>query len=565
MADLFFTIFTIVTLATLGAFIARFFKQPLIPAYILTGVLLGPAVFNIVADMEVINFFSEVGIAFLLFVVGLEFNLKKLKLIGLSAAISGIMQVLLVSAGSFAAVIYFGFYYTEAVYLALIIAFSSTLVVVKLLSDKKEIDTLHGKMIIGILLVQDAVAIFALPILASLNNLTLPYFVAAAGRVLLIFGIAFALSKLLVPQLFKFAAKSKELFFLLSLSILFLFSMLSINLGLTVAVGGLIAGLTLANLPYNFEIISKVRPLRDFFSTLFFVSIGMGLTSLDMGPMLLPLAVILGLVLVFKPLVTFVILHLAGHTHRTNFTTATSLAQVSEFSMIIAVQGLALGQISEDVLTITVLVSIITIAMSSYFIHYNATMFNKLRKPLRILDKVYKIKNRFGFEDPKKRYDAIIVGCDRIGRIVTEKLRKLKKSVLVVDFNPDIIHNLTQKRVPCIYGDINDVETFERINLKEAKLFISTVPYLEADSYLLRKLRRVNKKAIIFMTSSNIDDAVKLYNNGADYVIMPHILGGEHASFLLDESLKNIKKLIKAKRKHIRELNKKQKLGLQRA
>lgn len=561
MAELFFSIFAIITIATLGAFLARLFKQPLIPAYILTGVVLGPAVLGLATNMEVIRFFSEVGIAFLLFVVGLELNFKKLKTIGLAATIGGSLQIFLVFLAGFIVSVILGFYYLEAVYIALIIAFSSTLVVVKLLSDEKEIDTLHGKIIIGILLVQDVAAILALPLLSSLNNLSPAYFLIALGKGALIFVIAIILSRLLFPELFKFAAKTRELLFLVSLTVLFLFAMLAINLGLTVAVGGLIAGLTLANLPYNYEIVSKVRPLRDFFATLFFVSLGMNLTFGGSSNLLLPLVITLVLVIVFKPLILMVLINFFGYANRTSFLASVSLAQVSEFSLIIAAQGLLLGQISQNIFVIAVLLSIITISMSAYFIHYDSKLYSKLERPLKFLNYLHRDKTRIGFESPANKYNAVIIGCDRIGHTILNNLLKLKKSVFVVDFNPDIVKDLVEQKIPCLYGDINDADILDRINMEKTDLFISTIPDIESNIYLLKEIKVLNKNAITFVTATNVDDALKLYEYGADYVILPHFLGGDQASLLLEQSMKNFKQLLKTKSSHIQQLHNKKKLG----
>ncbi len=561
MADLFFSVFVIITIATLGAFIARLCRQPLIPVYILTGVFLGPAVLGLVADKEVIQFFSEAGIAFLLFVVGLELNFKKLKSIGLAATVSGSLQIMLVFGAGFLASIMLGFYYIEAIYIALIIAFSSTLVVVKLLSDEKQIDTLHGRLILGILLVQDVVAVLALPILGSLNNLSLSYLLAVLGRGTLMVLVALLIGRFVFPGLFKYATKTKELFFLLSITALFLFTMMAVNLGLTVAIGGLIAGLTLAPLPYNYEIISKIRPLRDFFATLFFISLGMGLSSLKVGNMLVPIAILLGLVLVFKPVITMLLVNLFGYTNRTSFLTGISIAQISEFSLIIAAQGLALNQLSDSTLMVTIVLSIVSIGVSTYFMQYESRIYNRFKQPLKLLN-VFSIKKATpGFEPPARKHDAVIIGYDRIGTIVTENLVKMGKSVFVVDFNPDVIQYLSEKRVPCLLGDITEADTLERINLKKAKLVVSTIPDVASTVLLLKKARKANRKALVFVTATNIENALTLYEHGADYVISPHFLSGKYASLLLKGSLGNIKTLIKTRREHLRELQKRKKIA----
>src|SRR3989338_4498064 len=251
MTNVFFDIGIIVIVSTVFAYAARLLKQPLIPAYVIAGIVLGPYL-GFITNTEVINNLSEIGIAFLLFIVGLEIDVRKLKDVGLVASLGGVLQIAAVFALAFAASVLMGFFALESAYLGLIIAFSSTMVVVKLLSDKREVDTLHGRIIIGILLLQDIFAIFALSILSneifSASALALSLMKGAVVILVSLFAGRFVL-----PSLFKFAAASQELLFIASIGVAFLFSMLASSIGFSIAVGAFIAGITL-NLPYNIEI-----------------------------------------------------------------------------------------------------------------------------------------------------------------------------------------------------------------------------------------------------------------------------------------------------------------------
>src|SRR3989338_3863523 len=332
MTNVFFDIGIIVIVSTVFAYAARLLKQPLIPAYVIAGIVLGPYL-GFITNTEVINNLSEIGIAFLLFIVGLEIDVRKLKDVGLVASLGGVLQIAAVFALAFAASVLMGFFALESAYLGLIIAFSSTMVVVKLLSDKKELDTLHGRIVIGILLLQDIFAIFALSIL---SQGAFSYYSFALS---LFKGIAVILASLFA---------GKYIF-----PPLFLFSIVVNSIGFSIAVGAFIAGIAL-NVPYNIEIIGKIKPLRDFFSVLFFVSLGMQLSLPALGSILKPLLVLAALTILLKPLVVMFLCSFFGYSARTSFMSSLSLAQISEFSLILAAQGLVFGHLSRDIFSITV-------------------------------------------------------------------------------------------------------------------------------------------------------------------------------------------------------------------
>lgn len=556
MEAIFFQIGVMIVLATVGAYIARMFKQPLIPAYILAGIILGPGL-HLIQNSEVIKSFEVTGIAFLLFIVGLELSFKHLRDVGKVGFIGGSIQVLLVFAIGFVLAHALGFVNIEAVYVGLIVAFSSTMIVVKLLSDKKELMTLHGKMIIGILLMQDILAIFALTALSSIhdgfNIATLLYAFVQAAAILV---LAYGASRWVFPLIFKYAARSQELFFLLALSVCFIFSIIFSYLGFSIAIGAFIAGVALANLAYNVEIIAKVKSLKDFFSTLFFVSLGLSITIPDLRGILKPLVFLILVVILVKPLVVMFLCSFFGYTKKVSFLTALSLAQVSEFSIIIAMLGLELGHISQNLFTIAVLLIIITLIITAYSINFDFLIYSFFSRWLNVFDLMSAGKHLQYL--PQKQqdldYDVILVGYDRIGYNVLKALERLKHSFIVIDYNPDLIKRLVLRKIPCIYGDIGDDEIMERLNFKHAKLIVSTIPTLEDNKRITKHLRTVNKKAVLFVTANVIEEAMELYKLGADYVVLPHFLGGERVSTLVEEYSTDLKKVIKNKLAHIDEL-----------
>ncbi len=560
MESIFFEIGVVIIIATLMAYIARLIKQPLIPAYVIAGLLLGP-VLGLVTNKEIITITSEIGIAFLLFIVGLEMSLKKLKNVALVSSLGGILQVLLVFIIGAATAFYMKiFTVTEAVYIGLILAFSSTMVVLKLLSDKREIDTLHGRIVIGFLLTQDVLAILALSMLATIDNFSVSVLLIALVKGLIVFLLAYLFSKRISPVIFKYAAKSTEILFLTAVAICFFFAMLFTYFEFSIAIGAFAAGVALANLPYTFEIIARVKSLRDFFIVIFFASLGLELSISGIRGLILPLLLFLLIVVLFKPLIIMAVCSIFGYKERPSFLASASLAQVSEFSLIIVAQGLLLNHISKEIFSITVLLAVVTIVMTTYLINFDDSIYQKLRKFLSVFGRLNK-GHDLEFIPQRLKKDVVLCGYDRIGFSIFKKLKGMGKEVLVVDFNPEIIKALISEGTHCIYGDISDKEILDRIDLKEMKMLISTVPDKNDNIWLIKKTKEVNKRATIFVTANTVDDALELYDLGADYVILPHFLGGEHASFLIEDFSADIKKVLKTKFSHIKELRYRKKIG----
>ncbi len=558
--SVFFEIGFIIIIATVFAFLAKRLKQPLIPAYIITGLLIGP-VYGLITNTELITTLSEIGIAFLLFIVGLEMNLKKLKSVALVSGLGGAIRSLFMFTLGFIVALIMGFVTREAVYIGIIIAFSSTLIVIKLLSDKRELDTLHGRIVLGILLLEDLLAILALSILSSLNGNSFMAVVFALVNGLLLLLIVLAFTKFLFRSLFKFSAKSQELLFLVSVSVCFLFSIIANYLGFSIAIGAFLAGLSLASLPYTLVIIGRVRSLRDFFATIFFVSLGMELMIERIRFIITPLIVLLLIVIFIKPLITMFLCSFFGYKRRVSFLTSISLAQISEFSLIIVAQGLILGHVSRDFFTLTILVAIITMVITSYFIKFDNNIYSKFKRLLKPFDRFTKEYDELEYLPTKKKVDVILCGHNRLGYGIGRTISGMKKNILVVDYNPEIIKDLIKRKIPSLYGDISDVEILERLPFRDVEMVISTVPSSLVNKLLIEKVKEVNKKAIIYVTTSSVEKALGLYDAGADYVILPHFLGGEHVSLLIEQFSVNIDHVIKNKLKHIKELKHRQMIG----
>jgi len=556
---IFLSIGLIIIVAGVGAYLARALRQPLIPAYILVGILLGP-VLKIITDKTIITAMSEMGIAFLLFSVGLELNLKKLKDIGNVATVGALAHMGLLFGASYAAFKILKYNNLTSIYVGLILMFSSTLVIVKLLSDKNALDTLHGRIIIGMLLMQDIVAIIALSMLNSIGEPMLGPVVLMFLKGILIFIVGLALAKIIFTSVFKFAAKNDELLFLLAIMVMFVFAIIYNYVGFSIVIGAFIAGLLLGSLPYNLEIIGQIKGIKDFFAVIFFVSIGLELIPVSLSKIALPLGVMLGLTLIILPFITLFILSLFGYKKRTAFLTSISLAQISEFSLIIVALGFSKGHLSPEIFSLTILVAIITIGITAYVIKFDDKLYQWFGKKMVLFDKLNKHnKELISYLEEGVQHKVVLIGYDRIGYSILQKLKSLRKNVVVVDLDPDIIRNLIRKKIPCIYGDIGDLEIIKRLRLEEAELVISTVPSHQDSMLLIKKVREFNPEATIIVTSFDADDALELYKRGADYVVVPHFLGGEHISLILEELTTDLNKLLKIKISHMKALQERKK------
>jgi len=555
---LFLELGMVIIIAAVAAFILRLIRQPQILAYVLVGILITP-VFQLVTDISLIQTMSVIGIAFLLFIVGLEMDLKLLKTVAFVSSLGGMIQIVILFVLGYLVALLLGFLSLEAAYIGLMLAFSSTMVVMKLLSDKRQLNTLHGRIIVGTLLIQDVVAIFALSILTSVNDFSPAVFGIALLKFLSLFALAYLSSKYVFPYVFKYAARNQELLLIMSVAVCFFFSLTFHYVGFSVVIGAFLAGIVLGNLQYNIEIIGKVKSLKDFFSLMFFVSLGMGLSLAVVKEMWLPLLIFLALVIVLKPVIIMAVCSLFKYTKKPSFLTANALSQVGEFSLILAVQGLALEHISQELFSMAVIVTLVTITLTSYFIKYDHLFFKLLERPLRIFD----IFTTEGLEylptEVKPR--VILCGYNRIGFSILRSLERRKRSVLVVDFNPEVISKMVKQGYHCIYGDVTDGEIMERMNLPKIKMLISTVPEVSDNILLISKVREVNKRARIIVTASEIEEALKLYSQGADYVILPHFLGGEHVAEMISGVYTKKRKLREEREEHIEHLQERRDVG----
>ncbi|MEK6848574.1 MAG: cation:proton antiporter family protein, partial [Nanoarchaeota archaeon] len=509
-------------------------KQPPIIAYLVSGVLVGPLALNIIgdADFALIKLFAHLGVALLLFIVGLNLDFRILKEVGKVAVLAGFSEIIVTGGLGLLIAFSLGFASPSAVYIAIALAFSSTVLVVKILSDKKELDTLHGKIALGILIVEDIVAAFAIMIIPVINSTAfLPVF-ASIIKIIILISLIFSASYLFFNRLMAYLARSQEVLFLFGIAWALALAVLFNYLGFSLEIGALIAGMSLASTHYTLELSGKIKPIRDFFMVLFFVFFGSQLSSSISLPLLGKAGIFSLFVLVGKPIIVMSILRIFGYKKRTNFLAGASLAQISEFSLIIMLLGFNLGHISQELMSLAVLVSLITIGISSYGIYYSHRIFNKLQYLLNIFDGKKEIKNISKYAN----FDVVLFGYHRMGKSILRALKEKNVSCIVADCNPRVILSLAKKNIPCIYGDATDAEFLSELRLGKAKLIISTIPDQEVNLSIISMLKEISSKAVFIATSEQINNAVELYSAGADYVIVPHLLGGDYIAHLIKDN-----------------------------
>jgi Kef-type K+ transport system membrane component KefB/Trk K+ transport system NAD-binding subunit len=565
MEQIFLELSVAIIIATALAITLWFIKQPTIISYLLAGIIAGPFFLNFVQQSAALDAFAEIGIAFLLFIVGLNMNLSTLKEVGLTSLLTGVGQVVFTSLiGFFITYSLLGFSVVASIYISIAVSFSSTIIIVKLLSDKKDLDTLYGRISVGFLVVQDIIAIFILMLLSSLRTGVGAWSLIAGTLVKLgaVILVLYFISQFVFPKMMPFIAKSQELLFLFSVSWALLLSLITSFAGFSIEIGALMAGISLASTNYHFEISGKIRSLRDFFIVLFFISLGANLSLDSVSAIVFPSLVLSLFILIGNPLVVMAILGLLGYKKRTGFLAGLTVAQISEFSLILVVLGDKLGHLPHNVISIMTITGIVTIAGSTYMIIYNNRLYSLLSRYLSFFEKRFATKeDSYKFHDKSATYEVILFGYNRIGYSLLKTLKNSGKRFLVVDFNPEIIKLLAKEGVESIYGDASDLDMLEEINIERSSMVISTIPDNETNLVILEKVKNANQKCIVITTAHQLDDAIGLYEAGADYVIMPHLLGGEHASSIIQQFGTDMGKFVTEKVKHLNELKHRKNIG----
>ncbi len=553
--DIFTEISIIIAITFIVSGILRFFKQPLVIGYIVSGILVGPSLLNLVSSPETMGVFAHIGIALLLFTVGLSLNPRMIKDVGKVSVITGLGQVIFTSGVGFLIAMALGFSTVVSLYIAVALTFSSTIIIMKLLSDKGDTNTLYGKIAIGFLLIQDLVVVLVLIVAASLsggfNIQSLAFGLLIKGVGLL--GTVMLASHYLLPKVTKLIAKSQEFLLLFSIAWCMVLASFTYALGFSIEIGALLAGVTLAMSPYRYEISSKMRPLRDFFIVLFFILLGSQMEFLDISSQIIPIIVFSAFILIGNPIIVMMLMGLLGYTKRNSFFAGLTVAQISEFSLIFITLGITMGHISGDILSLVTVVGLITIAGSTYMMLYADKIYPYIEKYLSIFERKGKKVDEHKVSSTTS-YPVILFGYSRIGSDIFKTIEKLSKKYLIIDYDPNIIKKLKEEDKTAYYADVNDVELFEELDLSKTKMIISTIPKLDTNMLLINKARSINSKTIIIVTAYDASEAIRLYDAGATYVLIPHIVGSNYISNIIKKLNFNTTNFKILKEKHLSNL-----------
>lgn len=470
-------------LAAAVGLIGRLLHQPLIVAFIAVGLVAGPSALNIVQSGEQIELLSELGIAILLFLVGMKLDVQLIRSLGVVSVLTGLGQVAFTSVFGFLIGLALGLDAVTSIYVAVALTFSSTIIIVKLLSDKKEISALHGQIALGFLIVQDLVVVLAMIILSAIG-IGAGSENGAAGDIARVLVAAVALV-IFVGLFVRFAAtpltnllaKTPELLVTFAIALAAVFAAVGDIIGLGKEVGGLLAGIALASTPYRETIAARLAPLRDFLLLFFFIALGATLDLSLLGAQVNAAIVLSAFVLIGNPLIVLVIMGAMGYRKRTGFLAGLTVAQISEFSLIFIAMGVTLGHVTQDALGLVTLVGLVTIAASTYMITYSHQLYAVCEPILGIFER-RGTPRETGSEEPETgpNYRVLIFGLGRYGTAIGLRLHKRGVPVLGIDFNPSAVERWHKLGMRAVYGDATDPEFVTELPLEEAEWVVGTVP-----------------------------------------------------------------------------------------
>lgn len=535
----------LLVLAALVGFAGNLLRQPLIVAFIAVGILAGPTVLDIAKSPEPIDLLADLGIAVLLFLVGIKLDLKLIKTMGTVAIATGLGQVAFTSVFGFLICLALGLDAITSLYIAVALTFSSTIIIVKLLSDKREIESLHGRIALGFLIVQDIVVVLAMIVLSAIGvgereggALDSILFVIGSGVGMLVLVMLFVryLANPLTHQL----AKSPELLISFAIAMAAAFAAAGQMLGFGKELGGLLAGVALASTPFRDAIAARLAPLRDFLLLFFFIALGTSLDLANLGARGMEAAILSAFVLIGNPLIVIVIMVAMGYRRRTGFLAGLTVAQISEFSLVFMAMGLSLGHVDNEALGLVTMVGLITIAASTYMITYSHELFAICEPFLGVFKR--KRANKESYEDGAHTdsFDVIVFGLGRYGGTIGRRLIADGRRVLGIDFSPEAVRRWREDGLPALFGDASDPEFIAHIPIQSASWIISAIPdpragvtHYDTRLSLLHALGEVNYEGKVAVVSHRMEEHQELKSLGANLVLHPYSDAADRAIELL--------------------------------
>jgi Kef-type K+ transport system membrane component KefB len=503
-------------------------RQPLILAYIVLGIAVSPALLGWVSAHDEIDLLAQIGITVLLFVVGLKLDLQLVRHLGAVALATGLGQLFFTIVIGFLIALAFGMNTMTALYVAVALTFSSTIIIVKLLSDKREIDTLHGRIAMGFLIVQDIAVVIAMMVLGSQRAGGDQVWWLALGEIGLKVAAAVAvvavLMRYVLPRLMPRIAVSQELLLLFAVAWGTGFAAAGEALGFSKEIGAFLAGFSLASNAYREALSSRLTPLRDFLLLFFFIDLGAKLDLSALGAQI-PEAVVLSVfVLVGNPLIVMAIMGWMGYRKRTGFLAGLTVAQISEFSIIFVAMGIGLGHVNNEALSLVTMVGLVTIGLSTYMILYSQALYQRLAPWLGVFERRRPERELALEGQPLDGAPAQVVlfGLGRYGRRLARRLLEAQVSVLGVDFDPEVVQQAQRPELPVHFGDAEDGEFLDTLPLREARWVVSTMREAELNVALFKALRARGIRAPVAAAAHNERDAARLRQAGVDRILMPY-------------------------------------------
>lgn len=544
--SVFYEIAALLTLTSVVALLGLALRQPLIVSFIVVGILTGPLGFDLADSAEHIELLAELGVAVLLFLVGLKLDLHLIRSIGAVALTTGLGQVLFTSIVGFTICIALGMTPVMSLYIAVALTFSSTIIIVKLLSDKREIDALHGRIALGFLIVQDLVVVLAMVVLSAFGVGTSTEHPVQEILLIVVHGVVLAAAvglfiRFAAEPLLRKLARTPELLLVFAIGWAALLAALGDYWSFSKELGGLLAGISLASTPYREAIASRLASLRDFLLLFFFIALGAQLDLRGFGDQLMAASILSLFVLIGNPLIVMIIMGVMGYRKRTGFLAGLTVAQISEFSLIFMAMGLNLGHVGTQAVSLVTLVGLTTIALSTYMITYSQTLFVWCERYLWPFEK--KMANREMLDDVAEtgqKFDVILFGIGRYGEAISQRLQDHGLTVLGVDFDPEAVRNRQNNGLHTSYGDAMDPDIPLVLPMHKAQWIIATVPghrpgltHDDPRLTLLDTVRRHNFAGKVAITADNMKDAALLRSRGADLVLMPFRDAADQAIDLL--------------------------------
>ncbi len=552
-ASPFYELTALIALAAVAGFIGLLLRQPMIVSFIAVGVLAGPSALGIVQSHEHIELLAELGIAVLLFLVGLKLDLKLIRTLGPVALATGLGQVTFTSVIGFLIGLVLGLDTTTSLYVAVALTFSSTIIIVKLLSDKREVDSLHGRIAIGFLIVQDLVVVLAMMTLSAfgvgaqdgMEDSALIHIATVMLYGLLMLGFVLLFIRYLATPLVSRIAHSQELLITFAIGWAALLAAIGSQLGFSKELGGLLAGISLASTPFREAIVARLSSLRDFLLLFFFIALGSQLDLGLLGAQIAPALVFSLFVLIGNPLIVMVIMGFMGYRKRTGFLAGLTVAQISEFSLIFMAMGLTLGHVSAESLGLVTLVGLITISLSVYMITYSHSLYAKLEPLLNIFERMkpFREEKLEQQQTSKGNYDVILFGLGRYGKAIAHYLQQEGFNLLAVDFNPDEVRRWRDMGHAAMYGDACDPAFVGGLPLKGVKWVVSAMPqhdvgvtHEDPRLSLIEGLKQQHYQGGIAISTQQLHDQEVLKEKGVNLILFPFYDAAEQAVARMRES-----------------------------